>query len=532
MASGLLAGVNPIYGLYACIAGPIAGGLTASTQRMIVATTSATALGAGQALAGVPEDRRADALFLMVVLTGLFQVAFGVLGLGRLTRFVSYSVMTGFVAGIAVRTILSQLPTVTGYQPSGDNEVFKVADLVVHAGQVDLRTLAVALVAFVLAVGLARTRVGSLSTLVAIVVPSLAIAVFGIGGIPLVRDVGEIPTGIPLPSLPSLSALSSDVVTGAFAIAVVALVQGTGVSQSVPNTDGSRRSVSRDFIGQGAGNVASGLFGGLPVGGSLSTTALMVLSGARTRVAAVFAGLWMAAVVVALSGLVSEVAMAALATVLIVATVGTIKPRDVRAVWTAGRPAWVAGLVTFGAMLLLPIQLAVQVGVMLSLAIYVLRAASDISIVQLVERDDGRIEEREPAETLTSGQVTVLDAYGHLFFAGARTFERRLPQVADARDPAVVIRMRGRTRFGATLVDVLADYAQQIEDAGGRLYLSGLGDDVLDKLTRSGKLHLDGPVQAYEATPIVGQSTRAAAADARAWLVERDDREESPGRPV
>jgi SulP family sulfate permease len=102
MASGLLAGVNPIYGLYACIAGPIAGGALSSTQLMIVATTSASALGAGQALLTIPETDRTDALFLMVVLVGLLQVIFGLFRLGRLTRFVSYSVMTGFVAGIAI----------------------------------------------------------------------------------------------------------------------------------------------------------------------------------------------------------------------------------------------------------------------------------------------------------------------------------------------------------------------------------------------------------------------------------------------
>jgi SulP family sulfate permease len=175
MASGLLAGVNPIYGLYACIAGPIAGGLTSSTQRMIVATTSAAALGAGEALSGVPEDRRTDALFLMVVLMGVLQVVFGVLHLGRLTRFVSYSVMTGFVTGIAVRTVLTQLPTITGYDPAGANEVSKGFDLVTHAAQVDLRILAVAIAALVLTVVLARTPVGSLSTLVGIVLPSAAI---------------------------------------------------------------------------------------------------------------------------------------------------------------------------------------------------------------------------------------------------------------------------------------------------------------------------------------------------------------------
>jgi SulP family sulfate permease len=520
MASGLLAGVNPVYGLYACIAGPIAGGLTSSTQRMIVATTSAAALGAGQALGGLPEDRRADALFLMVALVGVIQIIFGLLQLGRLTRFVSYSVMTGFVAGIAVRTVLTQLPTITGYEPSGDNEVSKAIDLVMHAGLVDLRILAVAGVVLVLALVLGRTRVDRLSTLVAVVLPSLAIVLLGVGGVPAVRDVGEIPTGIPLPSIPSLAALSPDLISAAFAIAVIVLVQGTGVSQSVPNADGSRPSISRDFIAQGAANVASGFFRGLPVGGSLSTTALMMLSGARSRLAPIFAGLWMLAIVVALSGFVSRIAMPALATILIVATASSIKPRNVHAVWTAGWPSRLAGFVTFAGVLLLAIQLAVLIGVALSIALYVIADASDISVVQLVRRDDDRIEEREPARGLESDSVTVLDIYGHLFFAGARTLESRLPRVGDARSPAVVMRLRGRTDVGATLVDVLATYAHAIEEAGGRLYLTGLGDSVREELVRSQKLRLNGPVQAYEATSIIGESTRRAAADARTWLVE------------
>jgi SulP family sulfate permease len=208
---------------------------------------------------------------------------------------------------------------------------------------------------------------------------------------------------------------------------------------------------------------------------------------------------------------------------LIVATVSTIKPRDIRAVWTAGWHSVVAGSATFAGVLLFPVQIAVVVGVGLSLALYLNSAAADISVVELAERDDGRIEEREPSETLDSDRVTVLDVYGDLFFAGARTLDRRLPRVDDARNPAVVIRLRGRTKIGATLVDVLSGYAGKIDKAGGRLYLSGLSDEVRDELTRSGKVDLDGPVSAYEATAIVGESTRRAVGDARAWLVERRD---------
>jgi SulP family sulfate permease len=280
--------------------------------------------------------------------------------------------------------------------------------------------------------------------------------------------------------------------------------------------------MSRDFIAQGAANVASGLGRGLPVGGSLSTTALTILSGARTRWAPILAGVWMAVIVVAFPGLVSYVAMPGLGALLILASASTIKPAEARAVWDAGWPSRLVIVTTFLATLLLPIQAAVGVGVALSALLYVLAASTDVSIVELVERPDGHIEEREPPKRLASHQVTVLDVYGHLFFAGARTLERLLPTPNDAENPVVILRLRGRTQFGATLIDVLARYADKLHAAHGRLYLSGIGADVRDQVVHSGQLLLTGPVRVYEATPIVGQATRRAYADAQTWLVNAD----------
>jgi SulP family sulfate permease len=117
--------------------------------------------------------------------------------------------------------------------------------------------------------------------------------------------------------------------------------------------------------------------------------------------------------------------------------------------------------------------------------------------------------------------VTVLEVYGHLFFAGARTLERLLPAPDEAESPVVILRLRGRTQFRATLTDVLARYADQLHAAQGRLYLSGIGADVRDQVAHSGQLLLTGPVLVYEATPIVGQATRRAYADAQTWLVGR-----------
>ena len=121
MASAVLVGVNPVHGLYASFAGPLAGGLTSSTQLMVITTTTAAALAAGSAVSGVAADQRPEALFLLTVLAGLVMIAAGLLRLGRYTRFVSHSVMIGFLTGVAVNIIFGQLGDLTGVDAEGAN---------------------------------------------------------------------------------------------------------------------------------------------------------------------------------------------------------------------------------------------------------------------------------------------------------------------------------------------------------------------------------------------------------------------------
>ena len=204
--------------------------------------------------------------------------------------------------------------------------------------------------------------------------------------------------------------------------------------------------------------------------GSLSTTALTVISGARTRWAAIFAGLWMAVLVVVFPRLVSYVAMPALGMLLILASISTVKPSEALSIWNTGWRSRLASVTTFLSTLFLPIQAAVGFGVVLSALLYVNQSSTDISVVELVKRSDGLIEERKPPKELRSNTVTVLDVYGYLFYAGARTLERLLPKPNGAQNSVVILRLRGRTNLGATLVEVLANYADKLHAGQGRLY--------------------------------------------------------------
>jgi sulfate permease, SulP family len=443
---------------------------------------------------------------------------FGLLRLGRLVRFVSHAVMTGFLIGVAVVLVLDQLAPLFGLSPQGANEVVQFADLLAHLGQVSVPTLIAGLLALGLVAGLGRTRFAAVSSLVALVVPSVLVAALGWKGVTRVDDVSRIPRGMPLPALPDFSLATPGLVLGAAAVAVVIAVQGAGVSQSVENPDDSPVDTSRDLMAQGAANVACGLCSGIPAGGSVGQTALNVSVGARSRWSAIFAGGWMLALVLLVPGLVGRVPMAVLAALMIMAGLGAIDVREARSIWRTGASArWsIAG--TFVATLVLSIPLAVAVGVGLSLALYVGSSASDVAVRALVRRDDGRLTEAEPPAHLPSEKVTVLEVYGSLFFAGAQTLRETLPSPEGASRPVVVLRLRGRTRIGSTLIDVLDDYADDLRDAGGRLYLSGVHPDVAAQLRRTGKLEFEREVWVAPAEEVIGDSTAEAIAQANAWL--------------
>src|ERR1700730_7911842 len=268
MAAAVLVGVNPVQGLYAGFAGPIAGGLTSSTRLMVITTTSAAALAAGSALQGVPPDDRPAAIPLLVIMVGIVLAAAGLARLGRYTRFVSYSVMIGFLTGVAVNIVCGQVADLTGAPAHGSFPLAKAFSVISHPSSINLASLLTGLAALVLLVVLTRTRVAIFSTLIALVIPTIVVVLAGLDSVARVGDVGAIPGGIPIPRLPDFHYLSFSLITGAFAIAAIVLVQGAGVAEAAPNTDGSRPNPNHDIIAQGVGNLASGFFRGGTVGGS------------------------------------------------------------------------------------------------------------------------------------------------------------------------------------------------------------------------------------------------------------------------
>ena len=520
MAAAVLAGVNPVQGLYAGFAGPIVGGLSSNTRMMVITTTSAAALAAGSALQNVPADQRPQAVSLLVILAGIVLVAAGILRLGRYTRFVSYSVMIGFLTGVSVNIFCGQIAGLTGAPTHGDFPLAKAVNVLIHPGNIQLASLLTGLSALAILLVLARTRLSVVSALIALVIPTVVVVLAGAETVARVGDQGDIPRGIPLPHLPDIRLFSFSLVTGALAMAIIILVQGAGVAEAVPNPGNVQPNPNQDIIAQGAGNLAAGFFRGIGVGGSVGSTALNVSVGGKTRWATIWAGVWMLIILALFSGLVEKIAVPTLGAILIFAAIGSLRPGEVATIMRTGRTSQVLVITTFAATLFLPVAAAVGIGVALSLLLQLNQEAMDLAVVELTPRADGRFEEHPAPATLTSEHVTILDVYGSLLYAGARTLQARLPDPGEARSPVVVLRLRRRTSLGSTFIKVVGDYADKLAERDGRLYLTGLEPSLTERLVRTGQVE-HGPVRTFEATPIVGESTQRAYLDAEAWLVKR-----------
>jgi SulP family sulfate permease len=533
LASGLLALVNPIYGLYSYMTGVFTGAFFTSSVFMSVQATSAMAL----IIASVPQVTQAAdpnvPLFTLAVLTGVIMLVAGLLKLGRLVRFVPNSVMVGFVNAVALLIILGQLDNFTGYASLGPNRVVRTIDLLRNLEQVHVPTLAAGVLTIILILTLERTRLKALGMVVALFFVSLVVPLAGAEQIALARDVADIPGALPLPVLPSL-ALVPVLLVPALSLAFVGLVQGASISASVANPDGRFPDASGDFVGQGAAGIVAGVFQGMPVGASMSATSLVVGAGARSRLANIVAGVVIALGIVLFGRLVGLMAMPALAGLLIVIGFRTLKLGRVVTVWKTGPVQQTVMLLTFSAGLLFPLQYAVLMGVGLAVLLYVFQQSNRVRVVALrMEPGQYPIESAPPAE-LPGRQVTILVPYGSLFFAAAPVFNAQLPAVtAESRHAVVILVLRGETELGSTFMEVIARYAKTLREQEGRLILSGVAPSVQLQLERTGQLRALGRNNVFNTSDQVGQALQEALDAAEQWIAAQPELNvvpEGPGR--
>jgi SulP family sulfate permease len=446
----------------------------------------------------------------------------GVFRLGWITRFIPFSVMTGFMTGVAVMIIIGQLGDITGYYSHYSGKIAQLADLVLNWQSIEWSTFAIGLLTILLIYVLGKTRLSKFSLILALVLSSGLAVLLNYAfttEIKLVKDISEVPRSLPSLVLPSPSLIAALMVP-AIAVGIIGLVQGAGVSQTFPNPDGKFSNVSRDFLGQGAANIAAGFFGGIPAGGSSSGSALMISAGARSRWANIFGGIAVALVVLLFADLVELVAMPALAGLVIVAGVQMINMNSIQTVWQTNTVSRTIMLVTLGSTLVMPLQYAVLLGVAISILLFVFQQSNKIRVVEWVVGETGWPVERPVPKKLKSGKVTVLFIYGNLFYAAADTLEKSLPAVESASRSVVILLLRGYEDVGSTVAEVLRRYTQALQANQGKLILAGVSKALRAQLQRTGMLELIGKENIFPETKNIGEAGNAAFKAATDWLEE------------
>jgi high affinity sulfate transporter 1 len=544
MAYAELAGLPPITGLYTsimCLLGYAVFGPSRilvlgpdSSLGPMIAATIAPLIAAD----GDPQRAVALASMLAVMVAVIMTVA----GLGRLgfiAQLLSKPTMIGYMNGLAVTILVSQLPKLFGFSVDADGVVGEIAafargladgDAVGAAAAVGLVGIAVILV-------LQRWLPKVPAVLLMVVLAIAATSVFGLAehGVKL---VGELPKGFPPLTVPSVDWSDlGPLAAGALAIAVVSLADTISTATAFAERTGQEVRGDQEMLGLGAANLAAGLFQGFPVSTSASRTAVAERAGARTQLTGVIGALLIVAMIVLVPGLFQDLPQAALAAVVITASLSLADvPGSVR-LWHQRKVEFTLSIVAFAGVALLGVLPGIGIAVGLSILNVFRRAWRPYeTVLGRVDGIPGYHDVRSyPAARRLPGLVIYrFDA--PLFFANAKTFRDEVVHLSRA-EPAprwLVIAAEPITDVDTTAADVLFELDRLLDERGQRLVFAELKDPVRRKLEDYGLTSEIPPGQFF---PTVGAAVDAfRAQDGQEWTApaaaELPGDASPPGRDV
>jgi len=518
LANALLIGVNPVYGLHALMVGTPLGALFSGSEFMTINATGAMAVVMAGVLTEFGQEQQGAVLVTLTILVGVFQVLLGLFRLDGFLRFVSNAVLTGFMNGIAVAIVLGQLGRLTGYNSDAGNRITQTLDLLLHLNQVDVSTTIIGLSTIALILLLSRTPLKQFNLVLALLIITALAYLWQAPSVQLVKDIAPIPRSLPVPTLPDLT-LIPQVLLGAISVGLVGLIQGAGVGKTIPNADGRYGKAWQDILAQGVCNLGSGLFQGIPLGGSISGTAINISAGAVSRWAIVLVGPLVILAVLVFGGLVERFPQPAIAALLVVAGFQSLKVKKWNDVWLTGWLPRIVMLATFVATLLLPIQQAVLLGVVLSVLLQIYRSSLDVQVKQVLPMGIGQSFQEQPAPSnLSPNAITVLHIYGSVFYASADILRKALPSPYTADQSVVILGLRGRSELGSTFINLLERYAGELCLRNSKLMLAGVEPLVVKQFTKTNLTDTIPLTDIFPTTPILGESMQRAKAAAEEWL--------------
>jgi SulP family sulfate permease len=499
VAYAALAGMPVEYGLYAAMVPVVVAALWGSSWHQVSGPTNTISLAVFASLAPMAVPGSVDYVRLaltLALMVGAVQLAMGIARLGWLVNFISHTVIVAFTAGAGLLIIAAQLRTFFGVDvPVSADFSHNVAAFLRAAGTADPWTCATGIVT-VLAAVLAR-RVSRVPPMIAGLVVGSAFAwVAGLSGVASIAMVGALPGGVP-----PLSAPSADLdewralLPATVALTTLALAQAVSVARAVAARSGQHLDGNQEFVGQGLSNIAAAFFSGYPSSGSFNRIWVNFQSGAKTPIAAALSALFLLAIVVVVAPLGAHLPFAVMAGLLFVVAWGLVDIAEMRMIVRTNRAEAAVLALTFFATLFTKVELAILVGVIASLVVYLNRTTHPrITPVLPDPASPQRHFAPAPDPARRCPQLEILRIDGSLFFGAVEHVHGEIEGAIAARPGVRNVLFVGS---GVNFIDVagcelLARETAAARDAGITLHAANLKPPVREALERAGTLDAMG----------------------------------------
>ncbi len=546
MAYAMIANLDPVYGLYAGIAGALFGSLFGSSRIMITGPTAALCLVVGGVIAGygVGPNETEQALQIAVVLafmTGILQFAFSLLKIGNLARFVSNAVMTGFITGGATVIIGDRILELLNI--SGASSPFFIERVLIggrtlfdssYAFPILPVLIGTGTIIFILLLNTLDKRIPS--GLIAVILGCLM--TYGLFGLnhPTLETVGKIDQVLPSFSLQetfSKMNLSGylDLFPGALAITILATVQSVSISKSIATKTLDSINENQELIGQGTSNIAAGLVSGFPVCGSLSRTFFNHNAGAQTQLAGVFLSIFMLLTILFARPLIPWIPMAVLHGLVIYVMANVYDWEQIKVALLATRRDQVGFLCTFLSVLLLKLDWAIYAGVAVSLVLYI-RKATRLDLKEYIVDHNGQLKQITDYTERIEPAIALIDVNGETFFGSADQIKERIQKICRESDKikVIILRMKNALNLDITGAMVLKEIALMLKEQDRTLMVCGATPQIRDVLKEAEVADVIGEDKILVAQKSLLASSRQAIDRAKAHidsvLEGKEDRDE------
>ncbi|MBI3094603.1 MAG: SulP family inorganic anion transporter [Rhodocyclales bacterium] len=494
LAYAQLAGVPAYYGLYAALLPTIIGALFGSSSQLStgpVAMTSLLTAASIAPLAAHGSDAFYSYVILLALISGLFQIAFGVLRIGVLLNFLSHPVLMGFINAAALIIGLSQLPALLGI--SMHNSEHFLADIwhvISHIDTLHELSLGFGAAAIVMLAGfkrLAPKLPGVLITVALLTGASYLVNYAELGG----RVIGEIPRGLPEFSVPPVGwKATMDMLPAGFVIALISFMEAMSSAKVIAIKTRQPWDQNKELIGQGLAKVAAAFSQSMPVSGSFSRSALNLAADARTGLSSIISALFVLLTLLFLTPLLYHLPKPVLAAIIMMAVFGLINLRALANAWRAKRDDGIAAAVTFVTTLAFApnIQNGILTGIILSLSLLLYRMMRPrIALLGMHSDATLRDSERHQLPPLHSS-LGALRFDGALRFVNVAYLEDALLRL-ERENPemtCILVKASGINDIDASGVEMLLNLVARFKSSGVTLVFSGIKQQVADVMDRTG----------------------------------------------